>query len=557
MLTTLIIKNFAIIDELEIEFSPGFNVVTGETGAGKSILIGAIQLLLGQRADKSVIRKDSELCEVQGIFEFGRNSPLLITINGYLDKCGVTPDDEGVVIVKRIIKPNSSRIFINSTPVPLGVLAELGIKLVDIHGPYDSQSLVFPSTQLELLDNFAGTIETAQLCGTLYHEMKLIDNEIATLEDLSDSQEQIELLRFQLNEIQQAELKEDEEKELNRRHAITSNSRRILEILDQNNQRLEGDGAILENLSVVMRDFHELDRIEPQIGSTYIQYLEEIMEKIRDLVGELNSFGYTIELDQQEILQIEERLSLIQKLKRKYGGDLQTIMNIAVEIEIRLEKISNLEVSRKKLLEERKKSLSKIIDCAKKMSNNRKLGAKRLSKAIMEKQRDLGFKESSFTIEITETGLSSTGIDQVTYYFAPNPGEGFRSLKDIASSGEISRIMLAIKTVLAKADKTPTLVFDEIDSNIGGTTAVKVGSSLRFLGKERQVLCITHLPQVAAGAEKHFVVEKSYSKGRTMAALNSLKDNDRVYEIARMLGGKESTSVVLKHAEELVKRAKN
>ena len=555
MLKSLVIRNFAIIDELKIGFSPDFTVLTGETGAGKSILIGAIQLLLGQRADKSLIRKDKESCEILGVFDFHSNLDLAEEINSFLENRGVTACEEGILIIKRVVKANVSRVFINSDSATLGVLTGLGVKLVDIHGPHDSQTLVLSSTQLDVLDNYLDTHKILKQYQILFRHYQEIDQKFAALEEESASQTELELLKFQLNEIQQAGLEEGEDKDLNQRHSLAANSRKILEISDRNLCRLEGENAVLDRCSEIMRDFYDLSRIDPKAGEQFIQSLEEIMEKLRDLGTDLTSYGHKVDIDQNEMIQIEERLALLQKLKRKYGKDIPAVLEVAKSLTSKLEFLSNFAQTRENFLQEKKKALSEMTKCAEELSRKRCAGASKLSREIAHKLKDLGFKDSSFKIERYKAPLGPTGIDGVTYHFSPNPGEGFKPLKHIASSGEISRVMLAIKTVLAKSDKTPTLIFDEIDANIGGTTAAKVGTSLRSLGKDHQVLCITHLPQVAAGAARHYVVDKSTANGRTNTTIKLLDKKDRAHEIARMLGGKESTSVALTHARELIERA--
>ena len=552
MLSTLHIRNFAIIEELEIEFCPGLNILTGETGAGKSVILGALQLLLGHRADKTLLRAGTDGSEIAGIFQFKDNKSLLKKVNSILQESGVPNCEEGQLLITRKLQMNSNKSYVNSTPVTLNLLVRLGQLLVDVHGPYDHQLLIHSKTQLELLDAFADLTPHLEKCHQYFKELRQIRQEIKNFNANKMTPESADIMRFHLNEIRQAALKEGEDDELSTRHASAANRHEILEIINRSIQNLNADTGLLNQLAIIMRDLSRLQRLDDLEGPRFIQSFETIYDQINEFQEGLNDYAQKIDLDPAAFNEMEERLGLIQRLKQKYGDSIKAVLKHAEKIEEKLSQAENRDHYLQQLNEKENDAKSAFITQASLLSAERCKHAERLNKLITKKLQYLGFKDCSFNIKLTEASISPTGIDSVDFSFSPNPGEGNKSLREIASAGEISRVMLAIKTILAGVDQTPVLVFDEIDVNIGGVVAGKVGIELAKLSKEHQVLCITHLPQVAAKGDRHFLIDKSISNERTKAILTLLTGKSRVQEIARMLGGRESTSVVLKHATELI-----
>ncbi len=556
MLSTLVIKNLALIRDLTIEFAPGLNVVTGETGTGKSIIIGALQLILGQRADRTMMRTGADCCEINVVVELADESVLLADVNSILSESGVPVCEDGQLLVGRRITGKTVRNYVNSTPVTLQLLSHIGDLLVDVHGPYDHQSLLHPAKQLEVLDAFAGSQTERQACADHYRQWRRIQEQIVEAENDIPSPDKIDVLRYQLNEIRTADLQAHEDNELTARHALAANGQRIVEIVNDVRAMLgDGEDAVADQLSAIMRRLHELEVIDENVGGQFVALLDGIIAEVRNLADEINTFADNVELDPRQFARIEERLAVIQKLKRKYGSTFEKIIEHADYAATALERMENFEAFRNRLQAEEEAAKSALLKRAGRLSKKRRRAAARLAREITGKLKMLGFKDCGFTIAVEATEPGPYGCDAVEFSFAPNIGEGTKSLRSIASSGEISRVMLAVKTVLAAADSVPVLVFDEIDANIGGVIAAEVGNELRALGNERQVICITHLPQVAAGANQHFRVEKKVQKNRTSATVVALNKDDRIGEIARMLGGANSSTVVMKHAEELVAKA--
>lgn len=557
MLATLKIENLALIDSLEIEFAAGTNIVTGETGAGKSIIIGAVQLILGHRADRSLIRAGADSCRISAVLELDNNIALLREVNGLLEHSGVAPCDDGQLIIHRTMTAKSTKAFVNSTPITLQVLAELGNLLVDVHGPYDHQSLLRPRKQLQVLDAFADLESQQQSCAERYEALHQINGEIAAADQDSPTPDKVEIIKYQLDEIRDAKLVPGEDDELTVRHARSANSQRILELLDAARQCLSnGDNPVTDQLSVLMRQMNELESVDATIGGQFVEQLDRILADIASLTEDITTFADRVEIDPREFAELEDRLGLLQRLKRKYGGSVQETLAFADHADTLLQRYENFAAYRDQLIQRRAAAEAEFMRHAKSLSRKRKRASGKLAKAITEKLQYLGFNDCGFEIVIESAEPGPTGVDVVEFQFSPNPGEGTKALRQIASSGEISRVMLAVKTVLATADRVPILVFDEIDANIGGVVATQVGAELHALGAKHQVICITHLPQVAAGGHRHFRVEKTVQKKRTTATMVMLEDDQRQLELARMLGNAGESEIVLEHAAELISNAR-
>ncbi len=555
MLNTLIIRNLALIEELEVELDRGLNVITGETGAGKSIAIGAMQLLFGKRADRSSIRSGADQLEVSAIIDLSEKR-LRERVNTILDESGIAPCEDGQLVVNRRVREQSGRNFVNNTPVTLQVLKQLGDLLVDIHGPYDNQSLLRTAHQLEVLDDYADLEKDLRVCRDLHAAWRGVKDKLAAAEEESPSEELVDYLKFQIREIEQANPQPDEDEELTARHEVAANAHQILGILNLARDTLsDSDDAVISQIGNVLRSMLELERMDPENGKAFCESLERAVTELQELETELTDYASRVEVDPQEFDEMEARMAELRRLKRKYGGTIEDALAHADDCRERLRKLENFDEYRAELIAELKQAEGKLRKKAEAISERRKKAAKKLGPEITKKLKFLGFPDCKFSIELSEGELGPLGFDEIEFIFAPNPGEGSRPLREIASSGEIARVMLALKTVLAHADRVPILIFDEVDANIGGVVANRVGEELRRLGDGHQVFCVTHQPQVAAGAHRHFVVEKATKNKRTSATLKQLCDGSRVDEIARMLGGEESASVVKKHAGELIKRA--
>jgi DNA repair protein RecN (Recombination protein N) len=557
MLSSLSISNLALIDALEVEFSPGLNILTGETGAGKSIIISAVQLLLGNRADKGVIRSGSDQCRIAAVYELGEQPNLQQRVDALIAESGGPACEDGQLIVCRAISAKSSRCHVNSTPVNLSVLRELGELLVDVHGPYDHQSLLNPARQLDALDGFAGVSNLRKKIREAWAGLRSSQEDLDAWERQSFSPAQMENMRFQVQEIREAKLNPAEIEALSARHAMAANRKELLEVLESARQRLsEGNDAVDQQLSSTIRDLYVIEEIDAEGGGHLTGLLESVINELRNFQDELADYATRIDADPRQLAEIEERLGLVHKLKRKYGRTVEDVLAYADKIEADLEKMENFENHREQLAAAVEAAEAVVLKHAKSLAAKRRKAGPKLAKALTEKLRVLGFANSAFSVDLSETALSMTGSDHCEFVFSPNVGEGAHNLRQIASSGEISRVMLALKTVLAAADQVPVLIFDEIDANIGGPTATVVGREMVALGRERQIICISHLPQVAAGADRHFAISKATKAKRTVAQLAVLDRDARIAELARMLGGKDSSSVVEQHAAELIRQAR-
>lgn len=541
MLHCLRIKNLAVIDDLTWELEPGFNILTGETGAGKSILVDAFNLLLGERADKTLIRDGAESCTVEAILD----APAAVA--NFLAEQGIEPNNEDGLILKRTFTAQSqNRQFINGSPTTLQVLKSLGDFLVDMHGPHDHQSLLSTDAQLAALDSFA-KIDLAEY-QKFYREQLRDQSQLTELQQAGehDLQTKLDFLQFQISEIEQANLNPEEESSLEHEYQIASNRRRITEIAGNIRQLLsEGESDVYGKLEAMERLLQDWEKIDPAAANLR-ELNQGALTQLRELETEAENLIEQTELDAARLQEIETRINLLQTLRRKYGSNIPDIL-------AKLEELKNehhLLVSREETIQKLRSAIEERNSKLEKLSNEltklRKIAAPKLAADITQQLRQLGFKQSDFSIKLSsQNSLASTGKDVVEFFFAPNPGESARPLRAIASSGEMARVMLAVKTVLAKQDKIPILIFDEIDANIGGETAVAVGKKLRELTKSHQVLCITHLPQVAASGNTHYRVEKKIKSGRTMVQIEMLDAEGRVEELSRMLGGQNKSSHAL------------
>ena len=549
MLVSLRIRNLALVEELEWQPGPGFVAITGETGSGKSIIVGALKLVLGERADKSLIRSGAESCSVEAVF----HPPDAKKLNAWLEEQGIEPCEDGQLIVKRAFAAaGTNRQFINGSATTLNVLKELGDGLVDLHGPHDHQSLLSTERQLDLLDSFAGA-ET--LRGKFQEQYRTLNRLIAERDELAGSEAALEreadLLRHQVKEIEAASLRADEEEETVNRYHTASNSRRLLELCNGALGRIsESDESAVTRLNEVGKLLRDIERVDPA-AKRFSDALIRGLAEIGDLASGLSRYAEELDIEPAALAELEERVSVFETLKRKYGGSLSEVIAFGAAAAARLQRIDSRAGELERLAGEIESQRKAMMDTSRKLSAKRNMAAPKLAGAVTAHLRDLGFRKSDFTVALAAAeGPGPHGMESVEFVFAPNPGEPAKPLKAIASSGEISRVMLAVKSALAAQDTIALLVFDEIDANVGGEIAHAVGAKMKAVSAERQVLAITHLPQVAAAARSQFVVTKEFTGGRTVSSLTGVEGAERAAEIARMLGGKGASA--LAHAKTLL-----
>jgi DNA repair protein RecN (Recombination protein N) len=543
VLSLLRIKNLALVEELEWQMAPGFVAVTGETGAGKSIIIGALQLLLGERADKSLIRTGADLCTVEAVFA-GRD---LQKLNPELVEAGIEPCEDDLIIKRSFSVAGGTRQFINGSPTTLSILKKLGDDLVDLHGPHDHQSLLSPETQLSLLDSFARAEDQLDEYRKHYRQLQALLGEHAALDTAETAREQeLDLLRHQVAEIKSANLAAHEEDEIEKRYKLASNSKRLIELASAiANNLSEADDSVLSQLAETQRLLRELERIDNSIAQFSSAHAAAVVE-LSEISRALSAYAEKLDLDPQQLASLEQRVSLFETLKRKYGGSIADVIAFGERAAERMRKIEGRDAELERLakeIENVRAQMNRVGDALRKL---RRKAAPKLSENIRQNLRDLGFRQSEFEAKLAAFDEPRpNGFDSVELLFSPNPGEPLKSLRAIASSGEISRLMLAIKSALAAHDAIPLLVFDEIDTNVGGEIAHAVGAKMQTLGRDHQVICITHLPQVAATASSHFVVTKDVTHGRTFSNLREVTGKGRQEEIARMLGSKSASALKL------------
>lgn len=560
MLTTLRIKNLALVADMTVELRPGYNVITGETGAGKSILIGALSLVLGERADRTLIRSGAETCSVEAAFDVSRvHGPL----TSFLEKNGLEPCEDNQLLLKRVFtSAGSNRQFINGTATTLATLANVGEWLVDIHGPHEHQSLLHPGRQLAILDAFGQLDPYREAFAELLRRRNELEKEKASLiVDERTYAQQLDLLRFQVGELAAARLQSGEDVQVEEDYQRVSNAAKLLQIGQSALNALgEDESSVFSTAGIVGRSLQELQRLDPT-ASTLVAQQELATAALRELQDALSRYLDRIEVDPARQRELEERLNLVQSLKRKYGPTLTDVIAFGEQAKQKLQSLEQRDTELARLNEAIAKADGDLWRAGRSLSAKRRKLIPQLREAAEKQLAELGFKTSRFDVEINtrEQGpgqngaglLNPAGLDAIDFQFAPNPGEPPRPLRAIASSGELARVMLALKTVLAEQDQVPVLVFDEVDANVGGETAHAVGAKMRQIARHRQVLCITHLAQVAATAGAHFVAAKQVKAGRTISEIALLDDSERVTELARMLGGQTEAS--RRHAEELLK----
>lgn len=558
MLVELSIKDFAIIDSLTISFGHGFNIFTGETGAGKSIIMDAIALILGDRATADIIRESKEEAQVEAMFDVSGSKG----IEAVLSEAGIAHSPD-LIIRRTIQRTGRNKIYINGSLATLVTLTEVGRRLIDVYGQSEHQSLTRPEEHIEVLDSFGGFQSLRAYMSDSYRQYISFKKELDTLlQDSKTSSDKKEFLEFQLKEIKDASLKPNEDIELKKEFERLKNSEKIKSITVQAESAIYSDaGSIVDRLGSIVKALKEVSSFDDKLAKA-IEPLESSLFQLEDAGSFLRDYSESIEADPDALENAGARLDLINKLKKKYGPALDDVIKKQETIEAELSGITNLDEKIKGLEANLKSAKEKAAAAAQSLSEARKASAKELEDKIEEELESLGMKGSIFEIaaesEKNPDGsvrFNEKGSDRVSFFISTNPGEGIKPLARIASGGELSRIMLAMKSVTAKG-RVPTLIFDEIDTGVGGAMAQVVGLKLKNVSKFHQVLCITHLPQVAAFADKHFTVAKQQANGRTVSTVTELSDEDRIEQLSIMLGGLKVTETTRKHASELVETAR-
>ncbi|MFW5786731.1 MAG: DNA repair protein RecN [Halanaerobiales bacterium] len=559
MLVDLRVKNFALIDNLEISFDNGLNVLTGETGAGKSIIIGALEMLLGARASREVVRKNREKAYIEAAFE----PDYLEKINNILEDSGIEPDPD-ILLLSREIKLNGrNRSRINGQLATLGMIRKISHYLVDIHGQHEHQSLLNQSSHLDFLDQFIGKniVEMKKEIASIYKRIKDIDEKLNELTvDEGEKARQLDLLEFQINEINEADLKIGEEKKLQKKYQRLANMEEIFSTVGIIYNNIDGEdfnaSGVLDQIGEFMKKLEEIKDYDDVLAE-YYQEISDIYYKLQDLSFQLRDYHGKLEYDQKEMERFEERLDLINKLQKKYGDSIKEILKYRDEMVEKKEKLLSQEKNIKKLKSKKKKLKNKFYKKAKNLSKVRKKYSNKLEDRISQELKDLAMEDVVFSVNFAEKNPSKSGVDRIEFLISPNPGEELKPLAKIASGGELSRIMLALKTIIADTDRVDTLIFDEVDSGVGGKTAQKMAEKLACIGSKRQVICITHLPQIASMSDNHFFITKKTENKRTYTQIYELDEKGKKEELARMLGGVKLTDTTLKHAREMLKMAEN
>ncbi len=563
MLKELSIRNFAIIDDLHIDFSDGLTILSGETGAGKSIILNAVNLLLGSRASAELVRTGAESAELEALFQISSTSSVaqIMSTNGY-------DPGEGLLIRRLISRSDSNRVYVNGRLATIGLLTAITENLASISGQHVHQGLLKEDQHLLILDQFGSLTARRRKVTDGYHQILPLIDKLNRLNSTRQRQdEHRKLLAFQRNEITAAGLAPGEDAELEQERLRLKNAEALYQTVHSSIEELYGaSGSVIERLSEVKKNLEIAGRIDSQL-QTKAETLASASFQIEDLTDELRSHLNLIQMDDQRLEAVEERLDVINRLKRKYGGSLEAVSSKLETIEAELSEVENIGKQIQKIEEQLIKLHDQLARRALKLSQKRNETAKDLARKVVEELGSLKMSQTEFKAVLYPLAadektnpyltaknycMTESGIDRVAFMIAPNPGEELKPLASIASGGELSRVVLALKAILAESDAVETIVFDEVDAGIGGGTAEVVGRKLSDLARHHQIICITHLPQIAKFGENHFSISKHVDDGRTKTAIQPLSREDRTKEIARMLGGEKITQTTLDHARELL-----
>lgn len=550
MLINLHVKDLAIIDEIEVDFTKHLNILSGETGAGKSIIIGSINIALGGKVPADIIRKGSEYGLVELVFQI--EDPAIVDRVKELD---LPIEEDGQIILSRKIMRGRSVCKVNGETVPVSVVRELSGYLIDIHGQHEHQSLLYKTKHLAILDHFAkNELEhwKAKVVKGYQEYQKIKEQLSGTNTSAEDRIREMSFLEYEMNEIEAAQLKKGEEEELDVRYRKLCNMETIIENLSGFYQIMSGSSdSVSVQLGRAAKFASKASEADEEVRDFQNQ-LEDIDCLVSDLNRELHSFISGLNYDEQELREIEERLDLIHRLKAKYGNSIESIFEYYEKAKEKYENFQKFEEYKAELEEKLNKCIAELDRNCEQMSKIRKKHAKHLAEEIYQALIELNFLNVQFEIRFEKIdGYTSNGYDSVEFYISTNPGEDLKPLGKVASGGELSRVMLAIKSVLADNDVIDTLIFDEIDVGVSGRTAQKVSERLSFIANKHQVMCITHLPQIAAMADAHYIIEKTAKENVTTTSIRLLKEEESIHELARILGGAIITDTVLQSAKEM------
>lgn len=548
MLSELHVRNLALIEKADVEFKEGLNVLTGETGAGKSIIIGSVTIALGGKVPKDIIRKGAEYAYIELIFTVSDPEKLL-----KLKEYDVHPDGDGIVIISKKIMPSRSLSKINDETVTAGKLRDITGLLIDIHGQHEHQSLLYKSKHLEILDRYheKKSHELKENITGTYREYCRLKEHLSTFAlDEETRLREMDFIRFEIEEIENADLKEGEEEELSSRYRLFIHGKKITESLSHAYSVVSGD-----LISRALKDVESVASYDNRLSGIRDQ-LFDADSILSDISHEISSYMEDMSFDEEEYIQMEERLDILHNLEAKYGKSVSQIFTNLEEKRARLIELEDYDSLKRETEQQILTIEDKLDQLCRQLSYMRKETAKELTKKIKTGLKDLNFLDVEFSMEFKRMDhYTSGGYDEAEFVISTNPGEALKPLGEVASGGEMSRIMLAVKTVLADSDDIPTLIFDEIDTGISGRTAQKVSEKLSYISKNHQVILITHLPQIAAMADAHYEILKSAKEGKTHTTIRTLSDGEMVEELARLLGGAEITEAVRENAREMKRLA--
>lgn len=566
MLSQFHVRNYALLDEVTVAFSPGLNILTGETGAGKSILMGALSLILGDRAATDMIRTGADTATVEGLFErFPSERPVRLP-----DDLGIVFEDGSLIIRREVTRDGRSRCAVNGNMVTVSSLKRLGEVLVDLHGQHDHQSLLNPRIHIECLDGFGRLEAHRERVANAYRRHTELTEALRQLDEQTLAiQERRELYRYQLEELNAARITIGEDDALERELAILTHAEQLIQATGAACEALsQQEGSLLEVLGHVTRRLEENERIDPGLREA-VENCRSARYHLEDANAFLQAYRDRIEFDPARLAEVQDRLDLLNTFKRKYGGTLEEVCAYRDRIAKEIDRIGSADKRRAELEREREAVRETLTHQAQRLSEARRRAASKLESRVVEELAELGMEKTRFQVRIAweedpdgmveiegaRYRVGPHGLDRVEFMLSPNPGEALKPLAHIVSGGEISRIMLALKAILAESDQISTLVFDEIDLGIGGRIAESVGQKLKQLAQSYQILCITHLHQVACWGDTHFTVSKRSSGKRTVTRITPLDEDGRVQEIARMLAGETVDEMALIHAREILRRA--
>lgn len=548
MLVSLHVKNLALLEEAEVEFGRGLNILSGETGAGKSIIIGSINLALGEKVPKEMLREQAEYALVELVFRVEDEKQ-----EKQLQEMDIYPEN-GEVIMSRKITASRSVGKINSETVSASCMRNVASLLIDIHGQHEHQSLLHKKKHLEILDEFAGAKLNAkkEILRNCYQKyQKALEEQKQALQDQEGRERELSFLEYEIKEIQEAGLVPGEDESLELAYRKMANSRRIMEAAGNAYEMTGGEASATEQIGRALHELQSAVEYDPAMGELSGQ-LEEIDNLLNDFNRELSGYISDGEFDEEAFFETEKRLDTVNRLKDKFGGSIEAVLQAKEEKEIRFGHLKDFEEYFAQLSGRLKEAEEELAAVSAEVSQLRQKSAKKLAKLVKGALVDLNFLDVEFVMEFTDAGkYTANGRDEAEFLISTNPGEPLKPLGKVASGGELSRVMLAIKTILAESDQIGTLIFDEIDAGISGRTAQMVAEKMNVIGKSHQVICITHLPQIAAMADSHFLISKQVVKNGTFSNIVLLEEEDSVTELARMLGGVKITDTVLESAKEM------